>query len=60
MPAVVFMDAMRQVLTRVLLGSAAASPMVEDGDLGNEIVEVGILVAHVRQVLTADLRNKGR
>jgi hypothetical protein len=44
-------------LTGVLLGRAAASPMVEDGDLGNDVVEVGVLVAHVREVLTANLRN---
>ncbi len=44
-----------RLLTRVLLGSAAASPMVEDGDLRHKVVKVGVLVAHVREVLAADL-----
>ncbi len=49
---------MQLKLTRVLLGRAAASPMVEDGDLGHNVVKVGVLVAHVREVLTADLRTE--
>jgi hypothetical protein len=34
--------------------------VVEDSDLGHEVVEVGVLVAHVRQVLPPDLPGRER